>query len=77
MSHHHHHHHDHDEHDHEHDEHDHDHCCGHHHHHHHADEVFTSWGTETPRKYTDDEIRTALDELINEFNEATGLLKAL
>ena len=60
------HHHDHDEHDHEHDEHDHDHCCGHHHHHHHADEVFTSWGTETPRKYTDDEIRTALDELINE-----------
>ena len=60
------HHHDHDEHDHEHDEHDHDHCCGHHHHHHHADEVFTSWGTETPRKYTDDEIRTALDALINE-----------
>ena len=48
------------------DEHDHDHCCGHHHHHHHADEVFTSWGTETPRKYTDDEIRTALDALINE-----------
>ena len=35
-------------------------------HHHHADEVFTSWGTETPRKYTDDEIRTALDALINE-----------
>ena len=57
---HHHHHHDDD------DEHDHDHCCGHHHHHHHADEVFTSWGTETPRKYTDDEIRTALDALINE-----------
>ena len=41
--------------------------CGHHHHHDHdADEVFTSWGTETPRKYTDDEIRTALDALINE-----------
>lgn len=57
---HHHHHHDDD------DEHGHDHCCGHHHHHHHADEVFTSWGTETPRKYTDDEIRTALDALINE-----------
>lgn len=55
-----------DEDEHEHDEHDHDHCCGHHHHHHHADEVFTSWGTETPRKYTDDEIRTALDALINE-----------
>lgn len=68
--HHHHHDHDHDEHDehctcgcHDHhdDEHDHE-----HHHHHHADEVFTSWGTETPRKYTDDEIRTALDALINE-----------
>ena len=59
-----HHHHDHDDHDH--DEHGHDRCCGHHHHHHHADEVFTSWGTETPRKYTDDEIRTALDALINE-----------
>ena len=28
--------------------------------------MFTSWGTETPRKYTDDEIRTALDALINE-----------
>ena len=69
------HHHDHDEddddeheHHHDHDDHDHDHCCGHDHdhHHHHADEVFTSWGTETPRKYTDDEIRTALDALINE-----------
>ena len=61
-----HHHHHHDDDDHDHDEHGHDHCCGHHHHHHHADEVFTSWGTETPRKYTDDEIRTALDALINE-----------
>ncbi len=58
--------HDHDHDDHDHDEHGHDRCCGHHHHHHHADEVFTSWGTETPRKYTDDEIRTALDALINE-----------
>ena len=57
-----------DEHEHHHDHDDHDHCCGHDHdhHHHHADEVFTSWGTETPRKYTDDEIRTALDALINE-----------
>ena len=62
-----------DEHEHEHHHHDHDDddhacCCGHDHdhHHHHADEVFTSWGTETPRKYTDDEIRTALDALINE-----------
>ena len=52
----HHHHHEHD-HDHEH-EHDHDH--EHHHHHHHADEVFSSWGTETPKKFTEDEIRAVL-----------------
>ena len=57
------HHHDHDHH-HEHDE----HCtCGchdHDHHHHHADEVFTSWGVETPKQFTESEIRrilTALD----------------
>ena len=45
-------HHDHDEHDHEH-HHDHDeHCgCGHHHHHHHADDVFDTWGKETPHKF--------------------------
>ena len=63
-------HHDHDCCDHDHHDHDHDHCCDHDHdhHHHHADEVFTSWGTETPRKYTDDEIRTALDALINEHS---------
>ena len=65
----HHHHHDHDEdheHHHEHDEnctcgcHDHD----HHHHHHHADEVFTSWGIETPNTYSTEDIEkilTALD----------------
>lgn len=58
----------HEHHHHDHDDDDHACCCGHDHdhHHHHADEVFTSWGTETPRKYTDDEIRTALDALINE-----------
>lgn len=56
----------HEHHHHHHDDDEHECCCGHHHHHHHADEVFTSWGTETPRKYTDDEIRTALDALINE-----------
>ena len=59
-----------DEHEHHHHHHDGEECddpnCSCHHHHHHADEVFTSWGTETPRKYTDDEIRTALDALINE-----------
>ena len=71
----HHHHHDHDEHcecgchDHEHHHHhDHDeHCnCGchdHDHHHHHADEVFTSWGVETPKKFTEGAIHEILEEL--------------
>jgi len=63
------HHHDHDE------EHHHDHdgecCCGHdhehhdhdHHHHHHADEVFTSWGVETPKKFTTAQIEDCLHAL--------------
>ena len=34
-----------------------------HHHHHHADEVFTSWGRETPRKYTKDELEQILKTL--------------
>ena len=65
----HHHHHDHDEHDHDHEEHEHHHdhdghcCCGHHHHDHHADEVFTSWGVETARKFTKAEVEHALTEL--------------
>ena len=63
----HHHHHDHDE-----DEcddpecechHDHDHE---HHHHHHADEIFTSWGMETPRKFTEDELKAVLNALQDE-----------
>ena len=57
-----HHHHHHDE-----DEHDHDHCgCGHHHHHHHghdADEVFTSWGVETAKKFTKEQLQAALQAL--------------
>ena len=65
----HHHHHDDDE-----DEHDH-HCCHHHHdddedehehhhhHHHHADEVFTSWGVETAKKFDKAAIEAALHEL--------------
>ena len=76
--HHHHHDHDHDEHDehctcgchdhdHDHDEHDHE-----HHHHHHADEVFTSWGTETTRKFTKDEIEHILEELDN--SEKYGMI---
>ena len=49
-------------------------CCGHHHGehhhhhegHHHADEVFTSWGVETGKKYTEEEIRNALHGLESE-----------
>ena len=75
---------DHDEHcgcDHDHDHqhhHDHDdHCgCGHDHHHHHADEVFTSWGKETPRKYTKEEVETILKALAAENNEYGIILRA-
>ena len=75
------HHHDHDDHDHEHEhhhDHDHDdHCgCGDHHHHHHADEVFTSWGKETPRKYTKEEVETILKALAAENNEYGIILRA-
>lgn len=74
----HHHHHDHDEHDHHHHhdhddecgcghDHHHDHndeCgCGHDHHDHDADEVFTSWGVETPKKFTAEGLTEMLDEL--------------
>ena len=38
----------------------------HHHHHHHADEIFTSWGRETARRYSEDEIRAILAQLDNE-----------
>ena len=66
------------DHDHEHDEHEHhhdhehdEHCtCGchdhDHEHHHHADEVFTSWGMETPRKFSQAEIQALLDALADE-----------
>ena len=80
------HHHDHDDHDHEHEhhhDHDHDdHCgCGHdhdhdHHHHHHADEVFTRWGKETPRKYTKEEVETILKALSADNNEYGIILRA-
>ena len=36
---------------------------GEHHHHHHADEVFVSWGVETARKFTAEEIESALEQL--------------
>ena len=38
----------------------------HHHHHHHADEIFTSWGLETPRKFTEEELRGILAALEDE-----------
>lgn len=88
-------HHDHDhehhEHDHEHHDHDHEHhydengvcSCGHHHDHdghHHADDVFTSWGKETPRKYTRSEIESILktlsdDEFYGSILRAKGMVE--
>jgi len=75
--------HDHDDHDedHDHDDHDHeeehDHCgCHHHHHHHHghdADDVFQSWGKETIRKYTRDEISHILKTLSEDSTFGTVL----
>ncbi len=73
--HHHHHEHHHDEHcdchDHEHHKHHHEHgeeceCGCHGHHHHHADEVFTSFGRETTKKYTTEEINNILSALEDE-----------
>ena len=71
------HHHDHDhEHEHHHHHEDGEECsCGHHHHdhgHHHADDVFTSWGKETTRTYTKEEITAALEALENE--ETYGMI---
>ena len=73
------HHHEHCEHDHHH-EHDHDHecCCGHdhhdhgHHHHHHADDVFTSWGMETLKRYTAEELEDILHAL--EQSDVYGMI---
>lgn len=85
----HHHDHEHEEHEHHHD-HDHDHehehgadcTCGchdhdhhHHHHHHHADDVFTSWGKETPHKFTKDDIEKAVKALA-ETEEYGSVLRA-
>ena len=85
----HHHDHDHEEcgcgHDHHHDhhhDHDHEECgCGHdhdheHHHHHHADEVFTSWGKETTKKYTKEGIHEILEALSNHNDEYGMVLRA-
>ena len=58
---------DHDEHEHHHHRHDGEECddphCGCHHHHHHADEVFTSWGVETVKVFTESELETILTAL--------------
>lgn len=88
-----HHEHDHEHHDHDHEHHDHDHehhydengvcSCGHHHDHdghHHADDVFTSWGKETPRKYTRSEIESILktlsdDEFYGSILRAKGMVE--
>ena len=68
-------HHDHDEHHHDHDEHEHHHdhgedctcgCHDHDHHHHHADDIFASWGFETPTVYTKAELEHILEELEDE-----------
>lgn len=86
-----HHDHDHEHHDHDHHDHDHEHhydengvcSCGHHHDHdghHHADDVFTSWGKETPRKYTRSEIESILktlsdDEFYGSILRAKGMVE--
>ena len=80
-------HHDHEEHEHhhEHEEHDHHHdhgeectcgCHDHDHHHHHADEVFTSWGVETPKKFNEDKLDEILDTLSSEDTECGIILRA-
>ena len=67
--------------DHEHHEHDHDHehsegctcgCHDHEHHHHHADEVFTSWGKETPHKFE----RAKIEEILKGFVDSDNILRS-
>ena len=52
------------------DEHEHEH---HHHHHHHADEIFQSWGMETPKKFTEEGLRAILEKLEDEESFGTVL----
>ena len=72
-------HHDHDHHHHDHDgeccHHDHDHEHHHHEGHHHADDVFTSWGEETPNKYDKEALDAILKKLAN-TNEYGSILRA-
>ncbi len=62
----------HDHEDHDHEGHDHDHEEHHHHHHHDADDVFESWGMETPNKYTAKEVESLLNEL--DDNDKYGIV---
>ena len=81
----HHHDHDHEEHghhhDHDHEEHEHHHehgenctcgCHDHEHHHHHADEVFTSWGKETPHKFE----KSKIEEILKGFVDSDNILRS-
>ena len=84
----HHHHHDEEEHEHHHhhdeEEHEHHHhheydengvcSCGHHHHGHDADEVFTSWGRETARRYSKEELTDILEKLSKEEDNPYGII---
>ena len=72
-----HHHHDHEDEEHEHHHHDGECGCGHHHEHghHHADEVFTSWGVETPNKYDKEELSEILRKL-SETDDYGNILRA-
>ena len=67
-----HHHHDHEHENHHHHDHEHDYHHGHHHHH--ADEVFTSWGKETPKKFTEQGIRSILETLAKEDSNKYGII---
>ena len=82
------HHHGHEEHEHHHDhDHDHDHgencTCGchehDHHHHHHADDVFTSWGKETPHKFVREDIENILKKFVDDDNilRAKGMVEGV
>ena len=77
---HHHEHHDHEcgcghDHEHHHEHHDHECGCGHDHHHHHADEVFTSWGRETIKKYSREDLEKIL-EILSHSEEYGVILRA-
>ena len=69
------HHHEHEEHEHHHHEHGEDCTCGchdHEHHHHHADDIFTSWGKETPHKFE----KSKLEEILKQFVESDNILRS-